>query len=123
MGSERATQSVPTRLLLTRIPDSWSWMRWDLLVRLLPFTVAYAVIYIASSRSAWLGLGPGNLTAQLVFAAVASPVMFGAAAAVLPWLTRRRGAVRVPGGPGRAAVRAGFYAANGPDGQGRFRRH
>jgi len=85
MGSAGATPNVPTRLLLTHIPDSWSWMRPDLLVRLLPFTAAYAVIYVASNRSAWLGLEPGNLTAQLVFAAVAAPLMFGAAhARVLP---------------------------------------
>ena len=75
-------------------------MRPDLLVRLLPFTAAYAAIYVASNRSAWLGLEPGNLTAQLVFAAVSAPLMFGAAAAVQLWLTRRRGALSVPAGPG-----------------------
>src|SRR2546430_3058207 len=26
-----------TRLVLTRIPDSWAWVRTDLLIRLLPF--------------------------------------------------------------------------------------
>jgi len=96
-------------------------MRSDLIVRLLPFTVAYAVIYITSKRSAWLGLETGNLTAQLVFAAVAAPVMFGAAAAVQLWLTRRRGALSVPAGPDDAAFQAGFYALNGPIEEAFFR--
>src|SRR5438445_10447964 len=110
MGSERATQSVPTRLLLTRIPDSWSWMRSDLLVRLLPFTVAYAVIYIASSRSSWLGLGPGNLPAQLGFDGVAPPVQFGGAAPGADWLLGRRGQLRVPAAPALRLSRAGGYS-------------
>src|SRR2546430_10535307 len=113
MGSEGATLRVPTQLLLTRIPDSWSWMRPDLLIRLLPFTAAYAVIYIASNRAAWLGLEPGDLEAQLVFAAVAVPLMFGAATAVQLWLTRRRGAVSVPAGGGGTALPARVHALHG----------
>ena len=96
-------------------------MRPDLLIRLLPFTAAYAVIYIASNRAAWLGLEPGDLEAQLVFAAVAVPLMFGAATAVQLWLTRRRGALSVPAGADDAAFQAGFYALNGPIEEGFFR--
>ncbi len=96
-------------------------MRPDLLVRLLPFTVAYAAIYFAGGRAAWLGLEPGNLAAQLVFAAVAAPLMFAASLAVQLWLTRRRGALSVPAGPDDAAFQAAFYALNGPIEEGFFR--
>ena len=68
-------------------------MRPDLLVRLLPFTVAYTIAYAASGGAGWLGLRFGNVGAQLVFAAVAAPAMFAAAAAVQMRLSRRRGAL------------------------------
>jgi len=38
----------PTRLVLTGIPDSWAWMRPDLVIRLLPFTVACVVVYLVA---------------------------------------------------------------------------
>lgn len=107
--------------MLTHIPDSWAWMRPDILLRLAPFTLAFAVAYVVSRRANWLGLGPGNLVAQLVFAAVAAPVMFGAAAAVQLWLTRRRGVLLVPEGPDDAWFQAAFYAVNGPIEEGFFR--
>src|SRR5207237_10530060 len=93
MVSGTATQKTPTRLVLTRIPDSWAWMRPDLLVRLLPFTVAYTIAYGASGSAGWLGLGFGNLAAQLVFAALAAPAMVAAAAAVQRLPTCCRGAL------------------------------
>jgi len=96
-------------------------MRPDLLVRLLPFTVAYTIAYAASGSAGWLGLGFGNLAAQLVFAAVAAPAMFAAAAAVQLLLTRRRGALSVPSGPDDAWFQAGFYAVNGPIEEAFFR--
>lgn len=102
------------KLVLTRIPHSWAWMRSDLLVRLLPFAAAYAVAYRLSSGAPWLGLSWGNLGVQLLFAAVASPPMFAAAAAVQLWLTRRRRVLAVPAGPGDAWFQAAFYAVNGP---------
>jgi len=96
-------------------------MRPDLLVRLLPFTVAYTIAYAASGSAGRLGLGFGNLAAQLVFAAVAAPAMFAAAAAVQLLLTRRRGALSVPSGPDDAWFQAGFYAVNGPIEEAFFR--
>jgi membrane protease YdiL (CAAX protease family) len=102
------------KLVLTRIPQSWAWMRSDLLVRLLPFAAAYTIAYLASSGARWLGLSTGDLGVQLLFAAVASPAMFVAAAAVQLWLTRRRGVLAVPAGPGDAWFQAAFYAVNGP---------
>jgi membrane protease YdiL (CAAX protease family) len=50
----------------------------------------------------------------MLFAAVASPAMFVAAAAVQLWLARRRGVLLVPAGPGDAWFQAAFYALNGP---------
>jgi membrane protease YdiL (CAAX protease family) len=89
-------------------------MRTDILVRLLPFAAAYAAAYWFGNGAGWLGLGAGDVAAQLVFGLVGLPVMFAAAAAVQLWLTRRRRALSVPGGPGDALFQAGFYAVNGP---------
>jgi membrane protease YdiL (CAAX protease family) len=117
-----ATQTASTRLLLTRIPDSWAWMRTDILVRLLPFTVAYAVAYrFSGGGGGWLGLGFGNAPLQLLFGAIAAPVMFAAAAWVQLRLTRRRGALSVPAGAGDAWVQAAFYVLNGPIEEAFFR--
>ncbi|HYL08564.1 MAG TPA: CPBP family intramembrane glutamic endopeptidase [Candidatus Udaeobacter sp.] len=121
MTSAAATQTTPTRLSLTRIPDSWAWMRPDLLVRLAPFTAAFLVAYVVSRHGPWLGLGAGDVSAQLVFAVVAVPVMFGAAVATQWWLTRRRGALNVPADGADALFQAGFYAVNGPVEEAFFR--
>src|SRR5207245_11452776 len=98
MDSATATPPPSTRLVLTRIPDSWAWMRPDLLVRLMPFAIAFGVAYAWSGGAGWLGLGPGDLTVQLGFAPVAAPTMFGGAAALQPRLTRRRRTLPVPPG-------------------------
>jgi len=96
-------------------------MRPDILVRLVPFTAAYGVVYLVSGRAGWLGLGGGRLGAQLLFAAIAAPVMFVAATWVQLVLARRRGALSVPAGPDDAAFQAGFYALNGPIEEAFFR--
>ena len=77
--------------MLTRIPDSWAWVRTDVVIRLIPFTAAYALAYGVSGGAGWLGLRLGDLRVQLVFALVGVPLMFVAATAVQLWLTRRRG--------------------------------
>ena len=102
------------KLVLTRIRYSWAWMRSDLLVRLLPFAAAYTIAYRLTYGATWLGFSTGDVGVQLVFAAVASPVMFVAAAAVQLWLTRRRGVLLVPAGPGDAWFQATYYGVNGP---------
>ena len=114
MGSAPATSKVPTRVVLTHIPDSWAWMWSDILIRLLPFGAAYAIAYRVTGGAAWLGFGVGNLPVQLLFAAIAAPLMFVAAAAVQLWLTRRRHALSVPADGRDAAFQAAFYAVNGP---------
>ena len=112
MGS--VTRRVPARLRLTRIPDSWSWMWPDLLIRLGPFTLAYAIAYSVSGHARWLGLTLGNLWVQLAFAAAGIPFMFVAAVAVQLWLTRRRGALNVPADAADAWFQGAFYVVNGP---------
>jgi membrane protease YdiL (CAAX protease family) len=110
-----------TRLVLTRIPDTWAWMRHDLLIRILPFALAFAAAYVLASRAAWLGLAPGRLTDQLGFGLIAAPFMFVVAMLAQLWLARRRGALSAPAGGGDAWFQAGFYALNGPVEEAFFR--
>ena len=96
-------------------------MRSDLLVRIVPFAAAYAIVYQLDSRRASLGLSFGRPSAQLAFAAVAAPLMFVAAIWMQLWLTRRRGALSVPANAGDTWFQAGFYALNGPVEEAFFR--
>src|SRR5256885_299414 len=93
--------SAATRVALTDIPDSWRWMKPDLAVRLLPMAAAFAFVE-AVWRPSWTGLSLGRLEAQLTFGAVTAPLLFVAATWVQLLLTRRRGAIGVPSGPGCA---------------------
>jgi membrane protease YdiL (CAAX protease family) len=86
----------------------------DILLRLLPFAVAYAVAYRFSGGAAWLGFSAGDLGVQLLFAGIAAPLMFCAAVAVQLWLTRRRRVLSVPADGGDAVFQAAFYVLNGP---------
>jgi membrane protease YdiL (CAAX protease family) len=96
-------------------------MRPDLVVRLLPLGIAYAVAYRFTSGAAWLGFGPGTVRAQLLFAAAGVPLIFVAAVAVQAWLTRRRRSLRVPAGAGDVWFQAAFYLLNGPIEEAFFR--
>ena len=96
-------------------------MRPDILARLVPFTAAFVVAYVASHGAPWLGFSTGILGVQLAFAAAGVPVMFAAAAGVQLWLTRRRGALLVPANPADAWFQAAFYALNGPIEEAFFR--
>lgn len=107
--------------MLTRIPDSWAWMRPDIVIRLAPFTIAFAVADVTTHRAPWLGFAAGRVLVQLEFAAIAAPLMFLAAAAVQLWLTRKRGSLLVPAGAGDAWFQTGFYVVNGPIEEAFFR--
>src|SRR5260370_22200214 len=109
-----------TRAVLTRLPESWAWMAPDLLGRLLPFAAVATVVEIVW-RPPWLGFSAGRLGAQLVFAAVAAPVLVVAATFVQLWFARRRGALSVPARGDDAAFQAGFYVLNGPIEEAFFR--
>jgi membrane protease YdiL (CAAX protease family) len=112
---------APTRLALTRIPDTWAWVWPDLLIRLLPFTVVCAAVYLVMSRPAWFGLGPGWLGAQLLFALVAAPALFAASMTAQLLLARRRGSLSAPARGDDAWFQAGFYVVNGPIEEAFFR--
>lgn len=96
-------------------------MRPDLLIRLLPFAVACAVVYLVTSRPTWFGLAPGRLGVQLLFGLIAAPVMFVAATIAQLWLARRRGSLSAPAGGADAGFQAGFYILNGPIEEAFFR--
>jgi membrane protease YdiL (CAAX protease family) len=96
-------------------------MRPDLVIRLLPFTAAYAAACVLTSHTTWLGLCLGRLDAQLVFAALAAPLSFVAAVSVQLALSRRRGALSVPAGAGDAWFQTAFYCLNGPVEEAFFR--
>jgi membrane protease YdiL (CAAX protease family) len=86
----------------------------DVGVRLAPFGLAYGIAWAVSGHAAWLGFAVGDASAQLVFAAIAAPVMFVAATGVQWLLARRRGALSTPADAGDAVFQAGFYFVNGP---------
>ena len=85
----------------------------DLLRRLLPFALVVAVVQVAW-RPSWLGVSPGRIGVQLLFAAAAAPVLFAAAMFVQLRLARRRGALSIPASGDDAWFQAGFYIVNGP---------
>ncbi len=93
----------------------------DVLMRLAPFTLAVAAPALLTRRAAWLGLGIGNASVQLLFAAAGVPVMFVAAVGVQLWLTRRRGALSVPAAADDAWFQGAFYVVNGPIEEAFFR--
>src|SRR4029077_19002931 len=121
MTSGSTTVTASTRLVRTDIPQSWAWMRPDLLVRIGPFAAVCAIAYLLASRPGWFGLSAGRPGVQLVFAAVAAPLLFLAAMAVQLLLTRRRGVLSVPASARDAWFQAGYYAVNGPIEEAFFR--
>src|SRR2546423_14376312 len=114
MGSATATPKTATRVELTRIPDSWAWIKPDIAVRLLPFTVLFAIAYLASGRARWLGLETGDLRVQLLFAAVGGPGLFVAPPTLELWLGPRRGGLVVAGPAGGAWVPVRVFWGQGP---------
>src|SRR5258707_8983191 len=115
----RSTKGA-TQVALTDIPDSWRWMKPDLATRLLPMVAAFAFVEIVW-RPSWSGLSFGRVETQLIFGAVTAPLLFVAATWVQLLMTRRRGAIGVPSGPGDAWFQAGFYLVNGPVEEAFFR--
>jgi membrane protease YdiL (CAAX protease family) len=121
MTSVSTTLNPPTRLVRTDIPESWAWMRFDLLVRIGPFIAACAIAYQLFWRPAWFGFSAGRPGVQLAVAVVGAPLMFVAAVLVQLWLTRRRGVLSVPADARDAGFQAAFYAVNGPVEEAFFR--
>lgn len=96
-------------------------MRPDLLIRLLPFAVVTAGVYLFTSRPSWFGFGPGRLDVQLLFGLVLAPLMFVAAMFAQLWLARRRRSLRAPADGADAWFQAAFYLLNGPVEEAFFR--
>lgn len=115
----RSTNAA-TRVVATDIPESWSWMVRDLLIRLVPFAAVCALVELLW-RPSWLGVGAGRADVQLAFGLIAAPVLFVCATVVQRQLARRRGALSAPSGPGDAWFQAGYYALNGPVEEAFFR--
>lgn len=101
-------QAVPTRTA-----DSLAWIRPDLLRRLLPFALLAAAV-AAVWHPRWLGVGPGLLPVQVLFAALGAPLMFAASVAVQERLSRGRGALRVPADRRDLWLQTAFYLLNAP---------
>src|SRR5947209_11223412 len=112
--------SAPTRLVLTAIPESWAWMRRDLVIRLVPFAAVSIAVALAL-RPRWIGFTAGDVGAQLTFGAVGAPILFVASTWVQLRLTRSRRVLSVPSGPADAWFQAGYYALNGPIEEAFFR--
>ena len=108
---ERVAGAAEFQLRLTPAAESWTWMRGDLWLRLGPFAAAVAAAWLIW-RPRWLGLGPGDLRAQLLLGAIGCPLLFIGALALQAAVTRRRGALRVPAGAGEAGLEAGYYVLN-----------
>ena len=83
----------------------------DLARRVLPFLLLAGSAQLLW-RPRWLGLGPGEMGAQLAFGLTALPLMFVAGAALQHRLTRRRGSLRVPAGAADALLQGAYYALN-----------
>jgi membrane protease YdiL (CAAX protease family) len=107
-------------VVTTDIPESWSWMVRDLLIRLLPFAALCAVVELVW-RPSWMGVSAGSAGVQLAFGLIAAPVLFVCATLVQRQLARRRGALSAPAGPGDAWFQAAYYAVNGPIEEAFFR--
>jgi hypothetical protein len=107
-------------VIWTRPAETWAWVQPDLVQRLLPFAAAVAAVYVIW-RPSWLGVTGGDLGVQLTFGLVGLPISFLLAAAVQAYLTRRRGAIRVPVGRDDALLQSAYYLLNGPLEEGVFR--
>src|SRR5256885_15674209 len=107
MESATATPKTATRVELTRIPDSWAWIKPDIAVRLLPFTVLFAIAYLASGRARWLGLETGDLRVQLLFVAGGGAPLVAAAPTGALGVAPRRGGLPGAAHGGRPGVPGG----------------
>lgn len=106
-------------MAVTRPAQSLAWMRPDLLVRLLPFAAAYAVV-VALWHPAWAGFAWGRVGAQLAFGLGSAPVMAGVACLIQLRISRGRGWVALPTGPD-ALLQGAYFMLNAPLEEALFR--
>ena len=99
-------------LVRTRIGDSLTWMRLDAGVRLLPFGLVVAAVWLAA-RPRWLGFTAGDARVQLAFGVGGALVMFATTSFGQLWITRRvRGTVKVPADADDVVLQTGYYVVN-----------
>ena len=101
-------QAVPTRTA-----ETVAWIRTDLLIRLLPFGLLSAAVWLIW-HPAWLGFSAGRIPVQLGFALLGAPLMFTASTVMQAGLARHRGALRVPANRSDLWLQTGFYLLNAP---------
>jgi membrane protease YdiL (CAAX protease family) len=107
-------------LVPNHLADSLAWMRLDILGRLVPFGAVVGAVWLWF-RPSWLGLGPGDLEAQLAFGLIGGIASFAAAALLQLALTGRRGSLRIPATGGDVALQGGYYLLNAPIEEAVFR--
>lgn len=98
-------------LVQTRPSDSLAWMRWDVRVRIVPFTAVVLAVW-ALARPGWLGIGPGRPDVQLAVGLPGAVVGFAAACLLQLALAQRRGSLRVPVSAADAGLQAAFFLVN-----------
>src|SRR5919205_4270835 len=102
-------------LYRTTLADSWRWMRLDLVIRLIPLTIApLAFCWLTGSSPSSFGL---TLTHPIRDVLVAIPLAIGGfiiAAAFAEYLSRRSRRWFVPDRPDLAAQSLYYILLNGP---------
>jgi membrane protease YdiL (CAAX protease family) len=104
-----------SRIYRTTVADSWAWMRLDLLVRLVPLTIAPLVFsWITGTSLAEMGLSFAHPVRDLVVAVPLATAGFIIAAAFGDYLARRNRRWFVPDGRDLAVQSLYYLALNAP---------
>ena len=103
------------RLYRTTVADSWRWMRLDLLVRLIPLTIApLAFSWVTATPLTSMGLTLTHWVRDLLVAIPLGIAGFVIAAAFAEYLARRNRRWFVPDGPDLAVQSLYYLALNAP---------
>lgn len=103
------------RVYRTTVQDSWRWMRLDLLVRLVPLTIAPLVfIWLSSMPLASVGLSLAHWGRDLLISIPLAVAGFATAAAFAEYLARRNARWFVPDGRDLAFQCLYYVALNAP---------
>src|SRR5258708_37542501 len=108
-------QSVEGRVTRTTVASSWSWMRLDLLLRLVPLTLVPLVFsWLSGTPLRNLGLVITDPLRDLLVAIPVGVAAFAIAAAFSAYLSRRSGRWFVPTEPDLLLQSAYYLALNAP---------
>jgi membrane protease YdiL (CAAX protease family) len=110
-----AGEVTVTRVLRTTVASSWSWMRLDLLFRLVPLTaIPLLVAWLTATPLRTFGLVVTHPVRDLLVAIPLSLVAFAIAAAFAAYLSRRSGRLFVPTEPDLLLQSAYYLVLNAP---------